>query len=52
VDGVDEWAAEGRSELGEGVDGVDDSGVCYGVEGVEPLADLVRDVDLPLGVRP
>jgi hypothetical protein len=40
--------AEAGSGFGEGVDGLHDSGVGGVVEGVDPVADLVHDVDLPV----
>jgi hypothetical protein len=48
VDRVDQWATEARPGFGERVDGLHHSGMRGDVEGVKPLADLVREVDLPL----
>jgi len=39
-----------RTGIGEGVDGLDDPAVGSRVEGVEPVADLVHDVDVLLAV--
>lgn len=62
MDRVDQRTAEAGTGLGQRVDGLDHPGVCGGVETIEPLSDLVRDVDLPftevhprsiaLGIRP
>ena len=38
----------GRADVGEGVDGLHDAGVGGVVEGVDPVADFVDDVDLPV----
>ena len=51
MDGVDQWASQAWPGFGEGVDGVHDAGVGGGVQLVDPVADLVRDVDLPVTVR-
>jgi hypothetical protein len=51
MDRVDQRAPQARSGIGQGVDGVHDSGVRGYVEGIEPIAHLVRDVDLPFAVR-
>jgi hypothetical protein len=51
VDGVDQWSAETWSDLGQGVDGLHDPGVGRVVERVDPVANLVHDVDLPLAGR-
>jgi len=51
VDGVHQGAAQAGSGVGERVDGLHDSGVGGGVEGVQPVAHFVRDVDLPLATR-
>ena len=48
MDGVHQGAAEAGPGHGERVDGLHDSGVGGGVEGVEPVAHFVRDVDLSL----
>ena len=48
MDGVYEWSAEAGADVGEGVDGLHDAGVGGVVEGVDPVAYLVDDVDLPL----
>ncbi len=47
MDRVDQRTAETGPGLGKRVDGLDHLGVCGGVEAIEPLSDLVRDVDLP-----
>ena len=46
--GVDETSSEAGADVGEGVDGLHDARVGGVVEGVDPVADLVDDVDLPL----
>lgn len=51
MDRVDQRVPQARSGIGQGVDGVHDSGVRGYVEGIEPIAHLVRDVDLPFAVR-
>lgn len=51
MDRVDQWAPQARSGFREGVDGLHDSSVSGGVQVVEPVAHLVRDIDLPFAVR-
>lgn len=48
VDRADERTAEAGPGLGESVDGLDHPGVGGVVEAIEPFADLVGDIDLPL----
>lgn len=48
MDRVNQRTAEAGPGLGERVDGLDHPGVRGGVEAIEPLQDLVGDVDLPL----
>jgi hypothetical protein len=46
--GVDEGPAEAGADVGESVDRLHDPGKDRAVEGVDPVAHLIHDVDLPL----
>jgi hypothetical protein len=47
MDRVDHRSTQAGADFGEGVDGLHDPGVGGGVKGVDPVAYLVHDIDLP-----